>query len=335
MNSSTDPEVPSSESSLTLTARSPEDLLALAPVVLGFFPAESVVMLTFGAADAFHARVDLPDEVAEVGEVVDLLVHPARRHGVERVVLLIYSSDRVLAQALWQGLDDEFAAAGIGVIEALRVEERRWYGLAGVDPHREGNGVPFDISTHPFLVRAVVAGRVTHDSRTALAATLSPDDAAVKRMTRLILAQPHPTDLLGEGTWVEQTIRSDLIGGRVPSDATLARVLLALDDVRLRDAAWSAVSRDHSRAAVAWWTHALTRCPLAWSAAPAALLAWSAWLNGNGALAWCALDRCHAARPGYGLAVIVTELLDQACPPSLWDGALDWRSALGEAPRAG
>ena len=43
-------------------ARSPEDLIALVPFVLGFHPSESVVLLTFGApGGSFHARVDLPD----------------------------------------------------------------------------------------------------------------------------------------------------------------------------------------------------------------------------------------------------------------------------------
>ena len=335
MNSSPDPGYPAPIPSLTLTARSPEDLLALAPVVLGFFPTESVVMLTFGATSAFHARVDLPGAPAEVAEVVELLLDPARRHGVERVVLLVYSSDKVMSGLLWRGLDDGFAHAGIGVVEALRVEEKRWFPLATVDPLDGEVGVAFDISTHPFLVRAVVEGRVTHDSRAALAETLAPDAAAVERMTDLVLARRHPTDLLGEGTWVEARIRSDLIEGTLPSDAELARVLRALEDLQLRDAAWSVVTREHSRAAVAWWTHALTRCPTAWSPAPAALLAWSAWLNGNGALAWCALDRCEAARPGYGLAAIVTDLLDRAHPPSSWNGALDWRAALDESPRAG
>ena len=55
----------------TLTARGPEDLLAAVPVVLGFHPQESLVMLTFGALRSFHARLDLPsapddEEMAEV-----------------------------------------------------------------------------------------------------------------------------------------------------------------------------------------------------------------------------------------------------------------------------
>ena len=43
-----------------LTTRTPEDVLAAVPVVLGFEPLDSVVMLTFGGGETFHARVDLP-----------------------------------------------------------------------------------------------------------------------------------------------------------------------------------------------------------------------------------------------------------------------------------
>ena len=94
----------SSSTPTTFTARSPEDLLALAPVVLGFFPHDSVVMLTFGAASPFHARVDLPTGAGGVAEVVDSLVDPAIRHGVRRVVLLVYGVDRALSRRLWRGL---------------------------------------------------------------------------------------------------------------------------------------------------------------------------------------------------------------------------------------
>ena len=46
----------------TMTARCPEDLLAMVPVTLGFTPTDSVAMLTFGAVHPFHARVDLPSD---------------------------------------------------------------------------------------------------------------------------------------------------------------------------------------------------------------------------------------------------------------------------------
>ena len=332
---SRDPGPSTSPTPLTLTARSPEDLLALAPVVLGFFPDESVVMLTFGATNAFHARVDLPGDASETAEIVDLLVEPARRHGVAQVVLLIYSTDTALSAQLWRGLEEGFACAGIGVVEALRVEDERWFPLVGGALPGSTFGVPFDISSHPFLVRAVVEGRVTHGSRSALAETMCLDDAAAARMLELIAARQPALDLLAEGEWVETTIRRGLIEDRMPTDDDLSRILVAMGDLRLRDAAWSVLTREHARAAVAWWTHTLTRCPPAYSPAPAALLAWSAWLHGNGALAWCALDRCVDAAPGYGLARIVSALLEQARPPSSWEGSLDWRAGLDRTSRAG
>jgi hypothetical protein len=50
----------------TFVARSPTDLVAIVPVVLGFHPRDSVVLLTFGTPGAaFHARVDLPLGMAE------------------------------------------------------------------------------------------------------------------------------------------------------------------------------------------------------------------------------------------------------------------------------
>ncbi|MGA9745950.1 MAG: DUF4192 family protein, partial [Nocardioides sp.] len=66
----------------SLVARCPEDLLAMVPIVIGFAPTDSVVMLTFGATHPFHARVDLPEGPAEVEELVHALLEPAERNGV-------------------------------------------------------------------------------------------------------------------------------------------------------------------------------------------------------------------------------------------------------------
>ena len=43
-----------------LTFRTPEDVLAAVPVLLGFEPSDSVVMMTFGGRETFHARIDMP-----------------------------------------------------------------------------------------------------------------------------------------------------------------------------------------------------------------------------------------------------------------------------------
>src|ERR1700712_6060955 len=62
----------------TFVARSPVDLVALVPMVLGFHPSDSVVLLTFGPpGGSFHARVDLPVSAAAQEEVADVLAPAA------------------------------------------------------------------------------------------------------------------------------------------------------------------------------------------------------------------------------------------------------------------
>ena len=63
----------------------------------------------------------------------------------------------------------------------------------------------------------------------------------------------------------------------------------------------------------------MRRVPPTLVAGPAAVLAVAAWLAGDGALAWCAVERCRAVDPDHSLARLVADLLDEACPPDLWD----------------
>src|SRR3954451_2754813 len=96
----------------TLTARGPEDLLAAVPVVLGFRPEDSLVMLTFGATRSFHARLDLPETADDeaLAEIVDALLPPSRTHAVEHVAFVVYSADSVFASRLAATLVPAFVA---------------------------------------------------------------------------------------------------------------------------------------------------------------------------------------------------------------------------------
>jgi Domain of unknown function (DUF4192) len=52
-------------------------------------------------------------------------------------------------------------------------------------------------------------------------------------------------------------------------------------------------------------------------AAPASLLAFCAWQNGDGALANVALDRALADNPRYSMALLLRQVLDSGAPPSM------------------
>ncbi|MDP3890693.1 DUF4192 domain-containing protein [Nocardioides sp.] len=306
----------------TLRARTPEDVLAVVPVVLGFVPTDSVVMLTFGAASPFHARIDLPDDAGQVPHASAALVAPAVRHGVERVVLVIYSRDPLRAREAFAELAAGFEGARIAVAEALLADGRCWFPLLPGRPAATYAGVPYDVSHHPLSVQAVVDGRVTHASREALAATLAGVGAAeIDRVRAEVGQRPELDDdqRAAEGSWVRAQVRQWVVTGEVPAPAALARLLVALTDIGLRDVAWLLMSRADAARHVDWWVQVVRRAPGELAAAPAALLAFAAWLAGEGALAWCAVDRSRESDPDYRLAELVAQALTHAVPPSTWE----------------
>ena len=319
---------------LTMTARSPEDLIAMVPVVLGFVPARSVVLLTFGGRP-IHARLDLPagddvDDPRVRRAVVDALLEPARQYAVHQVAFLVYSEDAPAAASMAGLLAAAFEDAGFDVLDALRVGDGRWFPLLPGWPEAARQGVPFDLSTHPFTVRSVFEGRVTHASRDALAASLTPRPELVARVELLSrqpgLALPAPSGV----AWLRAVVTRHVELGTSPEDAEVARLVVGMREAVVRDAAWGLLSRSTAAAHVLFWTDVVRRTPPSLLAAPATLLGYAAWLAGHGALAWCALDLVRPVAPGYRLAGHLAAALQRAVSPSTWE-ELDMPASIARA----
>lgn len=317
----------------------------MVPVVLGFVPTDSVVMLTFGAAQAFHARIDRPDGPDDIPEVVEALLAPALRHRVRQVVLVVYGPGGPLTRRLAADLHDEFSGAGITVTEMLRADGARWFPLLDRDPDRDPDGhleraqvgVPYDIESHPFLAHAVLRGQVTHGSRDALAASLEVEPVAADRVRRLAAGLPAdrlPVDdppaaaVLAEGEWVHALVGGHTAAGTVPTDEEVARLLSAMQVRRIRDAAWCPLTRATAEAHLAFWTDVCRRTPEELLAPPATLLGWAAWQAGRGALAWCAADLAADCDPDYVLTHYLAHALQHAIPPTAWASGWDWKEGL-------
>jgi hypothetical protein len=324
----------------TLTARGPEDLLAAVPVVLGFRPADSVVMLTFDARRTFHARVDLPppddldddpdddpdnDPDNDLAALSAALRDPCVVHGVGRAAFVVYSADAPRAVRVGARLRDDFGAVGIGVIDVLRAHEGLWWRLPTVAGQAEPGGRPYDEASHPFAAQAVFDGQVTHASRDDLRATLAPDVEAQQRVrSRLRGRRPGGATEVGWltgalGRWVESSAD--------PDDDQAARALRAVTRVEARDAALFAVSRETSRQHLRIWSGLLRRAPSEHVPDAAVLTAFAAWQSGHGALAWCALDRCFEVAPDHPLGLGLAECLTRAVPPSAWGEVEELSSA--------
>lgn len=306
----------------TLSVRTPEDLIAAVPCVLGFHPAESLVMLTFRRnGPAFHARVSIPDDTADDEQLCHTLLRSALSNHVDRIALLAYSEDVDRAAELLLELADAAGDVGLEVIDRLRVTGDCWFRVTAGDPHRE-TGHRFDTSSHRFTAQSVLDGRITHASREDLEATLAVDDQRREAVdAALAPLDPGVTEdqLPAEAAWLVHAVHTHARDRRVPDPVTTARLVRDLSVAPLRDVAWSLTTRATGERHCQLWRHVLVATPEPYAAPPAALLAFAAWLSGQGALAWCAVDRCLAADPQDPIASRVAMLLEEALPPHLWE----------------
>jgi hypothetical protein len=326
--------------SRTLRAKTPADLLAMVPYVLGFHPEDSVVLLTLGgAANRFHARVDLPEQPDDISELVEYLGGVAERNELDRVVIVVYGDDECVAEAMCTPLRSRLEESGVTVVEAIRADGSRWYSLTGCSgPCCPPDGTPYDVSLHPFTAQSVLDGQVTLGSRRELRDSLvgnDPDEveaveAAVdEAMKRFKGAGRHPLGpatpeavrrhLVQEGHWLGDRVRCFLRDGRKLDSADVGRLLVAMVAIEVRDVAWAEMTHTNADRHVDLWRDVVRRAPLDLLAAPAALLGFAAWLSGDGALAWCAIDRCQESEPDYSLAGLLTEALAGAIRPSTWE----------------
>ncbi len=99
----------------------------------------------------------------------------------------------------------------------------------------------------------------------------------------------------------------------------MARLAVATHrSVHVRDVAWAEMNHANASVHVDLWRDAARRVPVELRAPVATLMAFAAWLSGDGALAWCGVERALDADPGYGLASLLTQMLAGAVPPSSW-----------------
>lgn len=323
----------------TLKAKTPGDLLAVVPYVLGFHPEDSLVMLTLGdAGDKFHARVDLPRDDADFSEVIENLTDAATRNGVRRVAIVAYSDDQCASMDLVERLEGALEDGGVNVVEAIRCDGERWFSLSDcTEPCCPDGGTPYDVGSHPFTAQSVLDGQVTLRSREALSDSLVGNDpnaieaveeSAGRAMDRFKAASRHPlgpaapevaqAHLVQEGHWVGDRVRRFLADGVALDADDAGRMLVAIVAIDIRDVAWAEMDRVTATRHVDLWRDLVRRSPYDLIAPPAALLGFSAWLSGDGALAWCAVDRCQETEPDYRLAGLLTTALLGAVPPSAW-----------------
>lgn len=319
--------------------KTPTDLLAFVPCALGFHPDESLVLAVLaGEGGNLHARVDLPLDDEAVAETVTSLMLAVSRAQARSVALVAYSADEFLAQEIVDVLAEELYDKEVDVACAIRADGRRWYCLQCSEDCCASDGVPYDLKAHAITAQAVLDGHVIFRDRQELADSLVGTDtddmdavgqAADEAMRRFHGASRHPMGmsppegarqhLMAEGLWVRDRVRRFLASREPLGPEEVGRMAVAMVSIEVRDVAWAEMNRSNAATHVELWRDLVRRTPLDLVAAPAALLGFAAWLSGDGALAWCAVERCQQAEPDYSLAGLLSQALVAAVPPSSWE----------------
>jgi hypothetical protein len=223
-----------------------------------------------------------------------------------------------------------FDSAGVPVREALLVRAGRWWSY---DCPREccapGSGTPLPAGTSQLAAAAALTGRVVEADRAALVRRIAPVGfLAAEGMARACdevgddLARrtaQQGWDVVAEEAWAAVLAAVEAAGpGSVErlADRQVARLAWALRDVDVRDRALALALGPSAAAAEVVWTEVTRRAPAPLDAAPATLLAVTAWVRGDGALANVALERALASQPSYTFAVLLRSALDACLRPA-------------------
>jgi Domain of unknown function (DUF4192) len=333
----------------TLTVRSPADLLAVVPYLLGFYPSDSVVVVALHKRQlVFAARADLPPAGApakEIAGAVDYLAAMVAHQEVSATTVIGYGPAAPV-DAVVPLVRDALTAHRIEITEVLRAHDGRFWSYLCDNPDCcPPEGTAYDPTTSPVAAAATYAGQTALPDRAALVRQVAPIGGLTREsMRQATLRAEHRLATLLDEAPVE-----DVLGGRAlrtagqaaiasafdlaraggrPTDDEVAWLSLLLTHIDVRDAAWQQVGPDEWQ--VELWSDVARRAEPDLVPAPASLLAFAAWRIGHGALANVALDRALREDPTYSMARLLRDALDGGVPPSALD---TWPVVRSTAPR--
>lgn len=316
-----------------LRVRGPAELVAALPTLLGFHPRRSLLLVSTGAPLPLVVRVDLPDAVPrepDIPQPTESSVVELAVAGIMRVrpaaVLAIVVDDRVGdgTDPRWQPLATRLIARLQDVaVEVLAVvwtsgteTGSRWHSRGGGGEHsgewgRPSAGVVPDSSSLPYAAAAAAAGTVVYADRTDLERLVTAADRSRLRRRERLLARAAedgnsvPVDPTAAGEVVTAALADAAAGTLRITDERVVALARALGVRAVRDdvvgmlAAHGGARGPSTAAAEGLWAALSREFPDPVAAVPATLLAVSALLRGDGALANVALDRAEQAWPGY------------------------------------
>lgn len=369
-----DPAGPDPALSRPVTVADPAGLVAAVPVLLGFRPRESLVVIALGGPSGRRVgltlRADLPPPDDPGGGAVRAVAARLAGH------LTLDEPDAAAVVLFGGGSGPGGPGPGAAAaarctcdaLEAVGIEVRTVLWAAAAE-----RGAPWaclgrcgcsgtlpDPSATATAAAAAGAGQVLYRDRAELERLVAAGDPArirrreallrrsvARRLDRLgALAEPGPGVRAGPDPFevLETALRDAAAGNLALSDERVLALADALAGPGVRDAVLRRCVGDADgsgsgappvrAAAETLWAALCRELPDPEAAEPAALLAVCALLRGDGALANVALDRAERSWPGHRLTRLVRAVASAGLRPSLVREAIIGRAVGAGRPRS-
>ncbi|WP_067853711.1 DUF4192 domain-containing protein [Nocardia shimofusensis] len=329
------------------------ELIAALPALVGFFPQRSLVVAVLGPEAALAGVAEIRSVVRfdlEPGE--GRVAEAAARYAActvniattsqSRDVLAVMVDDRLVTPAVSE------ATAGFSgtrlMSRVVRCFEREglrvggaWAtrGIAAGMPWWNLSGSPRvgklpDPAASAVALANVLEGRAILPSRDELVALLEPDEelranvaarigsVATRARTGFVRAL-RCGDVLGYRRRALEGVLQQIAAmesGTIPDAEEIAAALVTLRERAVRDALFGLAVGDHADAAERLWMRLARACTGPDRADPATLVAYSAYVRGDGPFAGIALEVALRADPTHAMAVLLDTALRAGMRPS-------------------
>jgi Domain of unknown function (DUF4192) len=306
--------------------RDPGDLIAAVPHLLGFRPANSLVISAHSGANranvALCLRADIPpaDLYWSLAEQLQVPILRANACGVSVLVVCDGSVDPPLPlphSALVEAVTKVFGAVGVAVYHALWTPEIKkganWWCYTNL----ECNGQVPDPAASVLAAASAASGVVTYDSRAEMRASLEPADHSPLplRAERIAAALRLKPDEVRATKLVEDAIADVRDGTLTLDDDRIVDLAVALTHVRVRDGCLKPEIINLGKPLEELWAGLTRALPIPYRAEAACLLAFTAFLHGDGARAGVAVDAALEADPEHSGAHLLRYSMDWGLPP--------------------
>jgi hypothetical protein len=328
-----------------LRLKTPQDLLAIVPHLLGFRPARSLVLIAIagpGRLVRFAARWDLagPDDEISPQSYAEQAVRAVQREDVDEVMAVLYDPPDVtgvgrpgaaLALAVHQALEHTGTGLALPLLEILGVAHGRWWSYQCIDPDccpAEGHPVLEAAEAggpSQVVAAAALAGLGVLPDRETLVRSVQPRGTQQERlvMSRAIVAAlPEQRNVAQTLRLLDKAVKRNQTPRRALTTAQAARLIAGLAHIPARDAVivrgggyldWRP---ERMAPMLSLLTELTAVAPPPTGAPIACILGLLAYQHGDGALAAIAAERALADQADYSCAQLLEQIVVAQLDPA-------------------